>query len=460
MPFAFGEGLSAGNNVLGQQQQQKNDALKAELDGKKLQLESAKLAQSEFQNRQKMAQDLFTQSVDTMKGIAETVKNMPQVIPGSAVDQALEQQKVIVAKLAGMIGQDPTMAQVMADTIRASAGQGIKPMGVSAGGAIVNPQTGQVLHQQPNAPQQQETVLRRIEGLKRMGINLTPEQIVQMSGGGQPAEAQTRFSPAGPYTDAQGNIIGEGVFDRSSGNTMLRVPGNPDPQPLPSGAKPSTETALSRNAMTGEQFTKLAGEVEDTERSLRQVERYFKSVDDADSGWKVLADKFTAQMKTIFKGDLTPQQFNTLKQNGQLQGLLGQFRKEVVGGGVMTEQDALRVLNALGGDMSVARNPEVVAELLKDIVKDKIANYENVQRPTFNAQLKAAQRGEFKEKQKIELDPDRVFATKKQTGGAPGDAGRFGKMKASELSSVDPNSLSEEELNAWRAAADAKLKKK
>jgi hypothetical protein len=158
MPFAFGEGLSAGNNVMLGQQQAKNDALKAELDGKKLQLESAKLAQSEFQNRQKMAQDLFTQSVQTMQGIAEAVKNMPQIIPGSALDQALEQQKVIVAKSAGMIGQDPTMAQVMADTIRASAGQGIKrPEAKVVGNQLVQPNqegTGStVLHTTPESPQ-------------------------------------------------------------------------------------------------------------------------------------------------------------------------------------------------------------------------------------------------------------------------------------------------------------------
>jgi hypothetical protein len=168
MPFAFGEGLSAGNNVLGQQQQQKNDALKAELDGKKLQLESAKLAQSEFQNRQKMAQDLFTQSVDTMKGIAETVKNMPQVIPGSAVDQALEQQKVIVAKLAGMIGQDPTMAQVMADTIRASVGSGIKPMEPKVvGNQLVQPNReggpATVVHTAPEAPQRPTDLMQEAE---------------------------------------------------------------------------------------------------------------------------------------------------------------------------------------------------------------------------------------------------------------------------------------------------------
>jgi hypothetical protein len=457
MAFAFGEGLMSGNAILQQQQEQKNSALKTELDGKKLQLESAKLAQSELQNRQKMAGDVFTQAVQVFQGMTEQLKNVSHIIPGSDIDQAIDRQKMIVAKLAPMAQQDPELAESLAATARMSVGSGIKPMGVGAGGAIVNPQTGQVIHQQPIAP---DIVARRVEALKAIGINLSKEQIVQMAGGGQPAEAQTRFSPAGPYTDADGNTLGEGTFDRATGKTMLNIPGNPNPQPLPAGAKPVTETSLSRNAMTGEQFTKLAGDVEDTERSLRQVQRYFKSIDDSESGWRLLADQFTGQMKTIFGGNLTPQQFNTLKQNGQLQGLLGQFRKEVVGGGVMTEQDAIRVLNALGGDLSSTRSPEVVASLLKDIVKDKISNYENVQRPTFNAQLKAAQRGEFKPKEKIDIDPDKVFATKKQTGGPTGDPTRFGNMKASELSNVDPSSLSEDELSAWRAAADAALKKK
>jgi hypothetical protein len=165
MAFAFGEGLMSGNAILQQQQEQKNSALETELKGKKLQMESAQLAQQEVQNRQKMSQDLFTQAVQTMQGIGEAVKNMPAITPGSEIDQALDRQKLIVAKLAGMIQQDPGVAEVMASTIRASVGQGIKrPESKVVGNQLVQPSpdgtSAQVLHTAPQQPPQPTELMR------------------------------------------------------------------------------------------------------------------------------------------------------------------------------------------------------------------------------------------------------------------------------------------------------------
>jgi hypothetical protein len=83
---------------------------------------------------------------------------------------------------------------------------------------------------------------------------------------------------------------------------------------------------------------------------------------------------------------------------------------------VMTEQDALRVMSALGGDVGALRNPDVVAQLLKEIVRDKLTDYEERLRPIYNQQLKATPRGSgLKAKEAYDLDVDKVFSSKKKS---------------------------------------------
>ena len=59
-----------------------------------------------------------------------------------------------------------------------------------------------------------------------------------------------------------------------------------------------------------------------------------------------------------------------------MQGLLGAQRLSDVGGGVMTEQDALRVISALGGDISTLQNPEIVEAQIQRIYNERYQLYE------------------------------------------------------------------------------------
>ena len=43
----------------------------------------------------------------------------------------------------------------------------------------------------------------------------------------------------------------------------------------------------------------------------------------------------------------------------------------------MTEQDALRVLSALGGDINAMQNPEVVAARIKEIYRSRYQRYDD-----------------------------------------------------------------------------------
>lgn len=221
---------------------------------------------------------------------------------------------------------------------------------------------------------------------------------------GVAAQSSTRYQSTGPYTDPEGNYLGEGVFDRQSGKMQLRL--GDALQEMPSGAKPITEGGLAKNTFSGPDFLKLAKTAADEERSMRSLERYVGNLKDTDQGFSILADKLAGHFKTLFGKELTPQEYQTLLQNGQLQGLLGGFRTEVVGPGVMTEYDAARVLAALGGDVSLLRNKEVATTLMRDIFTEKVREYNEVTVPTYNAQIKATPRGKFTAKEPIAIDPN------------------------------------------------------
>lgn len=226
----------------------------------------------------------------------------------------------------------------------------------------------------------------------------------------------TRYQNAGPYVDSKGEFVGEGVFDRQSGTTMLR---QDDGQmvPMPSGLTPRTEGGLQRNVMTGIQFHKLAGEVNAEERSMRALVRYAGRVKETGQGIDLLADQLYGQLKTVLgKDNLSRDELNTLAQTGELQRLIGGFRKEVVGGGVMTEQDALRVIYALGGNVGLLRNKEVARQLLGEMFRDKARDYNERLVPSYNEQIVSTRRGFFKPKSPISLSPD-VFAPVANTSG-------------------------------------------
>ena len=72
-----------------------------------------------------------------------------------------------------------------------------------------------------------------------------------------------------------------------------------------------------------------------------------ENVDNSYVGMEKLAVQFKTMMKTILNDyDLTPQELNQKLLDGQFAGLIGQNRLEIVGGGVMTEPDALKILTA------------------------------------------------------------------------------------------------------------------
>lgn len=131
--------------------------------------------------------------------------------------------------------------------------------------------------------------------------------------------------------------------------------------------------------ITPNKMLSLSKEITTTENQLVNLSRYMERMDNSYVGMEKLSVQFKTMMKTIMSDyDLTPQELNQAILNGQFAGLIGQNRLEIVGGGVMTEPDALKIMVALGGDPEkITTNPMIAIEQMSNIFAQKYRTYEN-----------------------------------------------------------------------------------
>jgi hypothetical protein len=188
------------------------------------------------------------------------------------------------------------------------------------------------------------------------------------------------FQALSPMVDKEGEFIGYGVFDQRT--SKWGIAGKDGTiQPVPDGARPNTATGINK-------FVQLRDTLTGDEIALKRMTEYLKNVKNSAQGIGFLADKFTSSLKTFFDaGALNPQELARAISSGQAQALIGQNRLEVLGGGVLTEQDALRVLAYLGGDENAFRNKEVVQNAIQRIFEDKSLRYKK-HIEDYNAQVK------------------------------------------------------------------------
>jgi len=210
-----------------------------------------------------------------------------------------------------------------------------------------------------------------------------------MSRGGREESTGQPFQGLGPVQDANGNYIGNLVLDQRTGGVKVVKPDsegkNAAPeaqaaqtqgQALPTGVRPTTASGLNRATMDAPSFIKLRQQITDDEIGLDRLSRYLQNVENAAQGIESIADRFTTAASTLFgRGDLTQEQVALALSNGQLQGLIGASRLEVLGGGVLTEQDAARIISYLGGDIGALRNKQLVKEAISNIYQDKYKRY-------------------------------------------------------------------------------------
>ena len=197
----------------------------------------------------------------------------------------------------------------------------------------------------------------------------------------------------GVYRDSgTGDIIGEVNFDPASGQYFQLGEGGERKNLDITKYTPVLDSTFGQTIPNFTQFNKLSDELSTDRSSIRTFEKYMRSIGDTNEGLARLADQFSAGAKTLLSGyigekytDLSPAELNTEISKGLLQGLIGRSRLEVVGGGVMTEQDALRIIQNLGGDVNLLQNKEVVSTQIKNLLEQKMASFDRKKKVHDNA---------------------------------------------------------------------------
>lgn len=182
-----------------------------------------------------------------------------------------------------------------------------------------------------------------------------------------------RYKNLGPYLDPDGKYLGEGTIDTATTDLNARrflEKWDPDTKqivtvPIPPDAQPRTEGYFNLGVPTFGQFGKLKEDLVGDETSLLNLASYLGNQDTSEIGWRRVSDQLSAWYKTFFSSNakrlnLTEKELALKVAEGELEGLLGKFRIETVGGGVMTEIDALRIIRNLGGRVDALQNPEIV----------------------------------------------------------------------------------------------------
>jgi len=166
----------------------------------------------------------------------------------------------------------------------------------------------------------------------------------------------------------------------------------------------STTTSAEgyRYTLDKKSFDKLNTELVDKEKGFLQLERYWENIKDTNIGLARLGDQISQWYKTL-QGD-TGLSFEELSRgvaSGQLQRLIGANRIDTVGGGVMTEKDAWRVIEGLGGDVTLLQNPAIVSKQLQDMYLFKTLDYNKAVK-SYNDEIATGNFPSYKEKTPIE----------------------------------------------------------
>jgi len=134
-------------------------------------------------------------------------------------------------------------------------------------------------------------------------------------------------------------------------------------------------------------FYSLQEELVSDSNTLQKLTDYLRLQGGTNIGYKRIGDGIFSHVKTVLGvNELTTEELQLALANGTLQELIGGSRVEIVGGGVMTEQDALRIIQALGGNVDALQKPEVVKQKISEIFGRKYKNYES-KRNRYNNQI-------------------------------------------------------------------------
>lgn len=212
-------------------------------------------------------------------------------------------------------------------------------------------------------------------------------------------------------------------------------------------------------------FKKLRNTLNDDEVSLKKMISFLKEQDKTSVGYQRIIDGFMGKMKTFFSTkakqyEMTEEELALAIAQGKLQGLLGSSRKEVVGGGVLTEQDARRIIEYLGGDINALQNKFRVQEAISYIFGEKLTNYDlNLEDYNIAVENEYGTRG-YKSKDRIEFSPEEVDLLSADVAFESGMKS-FDDMTLDQLlNDIDPTTLDDNDLSIYLEAVKKKQKEK
>ena len=211
-----------------------------------------------------------------------------------------------------------------------------------------------------------------------------------------------------------------------------------------SNAVPITQGFFTRTTPTFEQFNKLRTKLIQDKNSLRKYTSYLKNIKDSPQGVKRLGAELTSIFKTLNFDKLSIEELSLRIAKGEVQSLLGASRLETIGGGVMTEQDALRVLATIGGNVDAFQNPQVVEAQLSKIFRDKFTAYED-SRKTHNINVKAAYNS-YGEIEPIDFDTSLLSESVQRELGLTNTGSNNNTEQNNQPNSNDTSSIGVEEM--------------
>jgi len=135
-----------------------------------------------------------------------------------------------------------------------------------------------------------------------------------------------------------------------------------------------SQDAAFRASMNPDNFLEQSDRLADLNSGLSQLEKFAQNRTEGGTGIDYARNVLTQSFKTLLgsKERLTQEELSSATAQKQLKSLVGRFREEIVGPGVMTEQDANRIEQALGGSL-LTGNLEVATNLISEIITNRTA---------------------------------------------------------------------------------------
>jgi hypothetical protein len=198
------------------------------------------------------------------------------------------------------------------------------------------------------------------------------------AGGREPAAA---YDNAGTYVlrSNQTNPV-TAVKDRKTGRIGV-VNEQGKFEPLDSKTYMPITTSDANAFLNEENFKKLSDQLIEQENGIKSVNRFLKNIENiSPGGIQRSLDKLSLNVKSIMglkESDLSEAERAIGLAGAQQQRLLGALRTTILGPGVLTEIDAQRILNAVGGDVNaLTTNVDLMRELVSEILQEKVSAYE------------------------------------------------------------------------------------